>query len=145
MGWYAWGGQIIENILIKFVRPFRNSKVGHLISVFAVFLFCNVAWVFFRADRFEDVQYILVHAFDNIGDPSAYCQTTLLSMGSLMLIIIYVAILGIYDCFNYTGNTISKIASLNKIWRWIIYITIGLVVVFGSNKGVQAEFIYFQF
>jgi hypothetical protein len=64
---------------------------------------------------------------------------------SLLVIFGTIFILVLYDYFNIDGKIIEKVEHWNKAVQWILYIVIGLMIVFISQKGVAAEFVYFQF
>ncbi len=146
----VWGGihglaQVIENTFNKVLKPFRENKTGHITSMIIVFFFCNVAWVFFRAESFFDAGYVLFHAFEGITDLSTYFRSQMISPRGLLPILIYIAILAAYDYLDYLGVAIAKIGETKKLFQWILYVSIGLIIVFCSQKGVAAEFVYFQF
>lgn len=146
----AWGfihgiAQVIENAFERLLKPIRENKIGHVLCVVIVFVFCSIAWVFFRAETFSDAGYVLKHMLDGIGNPVEYIHSSVMSLANLILILIYILILGIYDYLNYTGNAIVKLSSINKIWQWVIYVFIGLMIIFCSQKGAATEFVYFQF
>lgn len=146
-----WGAihgvaQIIEDVFNVFLKHLSAKKAGRWIATLVVFAFCNIAWVFFRADSFYEALYIIGNAFNGIAEPHCYLQTDLgLDVGSLALILVTIAILAIYDFFNIAGEAISKIQKWNKPLQWMLYIVVGLLVVLFSEKGVAAEFVYFQF
>ena len=146
-----WGAihgiaQIIENHLDGVLKKIRNNKVGHWISVIIVFAFCNIAWVFFRADSFGDAIYVIRNAFCGLGNLQQYCTSSLeIDKIDLLVIVVTIIILAVYDYLNYDGNFLQKFAEKNKVLQWIVYIVMGLLIVFLSQKGVAAEFVYFQF
>lgn len=146
-----WGAihgvaQVIENVCQAFIKPRKDKKLGHCISVFAVFLFCNIAWVFFRADSVSEGFYVISHAFSGLTNVSQYFRSELnLDAGSLMLVLGTIAILAVFDYFNYNDKAIMMIQKWKKPLQWILYVFIGLLIVFLSEKGVAAEFVYFQF
>lgn len=146
-----WGllhgmAQIIENLFDKQLKRVRNNKIGHWISVFVVFAFCNIAWVFFRASSLSDAVYVVTHILSGIGDIRKYLHCSLgLDIISFSLILVPVLGLAVFDYFNFRDNAIERISRLKKGIQWGIYIAIGLLVIFISQKGVAAEFVYFQF
>ena len=136
---------MIENACSRLLVPVRKKKAGHILSVCAVFIFCSAAWVFFRAETFSDAGYIFGHIFEGIGDLTGYFHSELLSRADLVLLFLYVTILAVYDCLDYTGCAVRKLSAVSKIWQWTIYLCIGLMIVFCSQKGAPTEFVYFQF
>ena len=112
----------------------------------AVFCFCSMAWVFFRAASFTDALYIVRHIFSGMGNPMADLAVGLvISKINLLIISVMLLILAVYDFLNYKTDIIEKISGESTIFQWVIYIMLGLIVVFCSKKGVPAEFVYFQF
>ncbi len=147
-----WGGihglaQIIENSCNRFLKPFRKNKLGHLISVILVFLFCSFAWVFFRANTFSDAIYVLSHAFTNIQIAGFFVSSTLFTSWSMMVIVAgSIFVLALIDFVSYRKKSfITALSKRSKALQWIIYIILGLMILFLSKKGVAAEFVYFQF
>lgn len=143
-----WGGvhgsaQVIETIFSKWMKSFREK--WHIVSIFLVFIFCNFAWVFFRAENFQDAIYVIRYAFADILNPSMFLRSNLMSIPQLLLLLLYILILAIYDYIDYKVGIVTWIKSKRKVWQWSIYIIIGVLIVFCSQKGVAAEFVYFQF
>ena len=59
-----WGGihgaaQILENVFMKGLHAVRTKKVGKFFMTLGVFIFCSLAWIFFRADTFADAFYVI--------------------------------------------------------------------------------------
>lgn len=145
-----WGGlhgiiQLFEKALDKYIKRFRRNKIGLVVSTIVVFYFINLAWVFFRAETVSDALYIIRNAFVGITTPTSYFRSRIITPGQLILVLAHILILTIYDFMNYKYNTLIWISNKNKYIQWIFYISIGLIIVFGSMKGVPAEFVYFQF
>jgi D-alanyl-lipoteichoic acid acyltransferase DltB (MBOAT superfamily) len=146
-----WGAihgvtQIIEKIFLNTLNSFRNTKLGKWIATIVVFIFCNIAWVFFRAETFSDAVYVIKNTFCGISNPKTYLMSSLgLNRWSLLVIFGTIFILMLYDYFNINGKIIEKVERWNKVAQWVLYIVVGLMIVFISQKGVAAEFVYFQF
>lgn len=146
-----WGGihglaQILENLLDKWLRPLRQNRFGRWIFTLGVFGFCCFSWVFFRAESLGDAVYILRHLTDGILSPHSYLICNIpFSPVRLGFILSSIVLLGIFDAFNYHGDAIDMLTKRGKLAQWIVYILLGLLIVFGSQKGVAAEFVYFQF
>lgn len=144
----VWGGlhgffQIVEKGLMKYKIKAKYLKP---ISTIAVFAFCNITWVFFRANTFADAFYIFTNVFAGITNIKSYLVTKLNLNAAIMLqIIILILIVAIYDYFNKDEDIIECISHKNRFVRWSAYVIIGLLIVFYSQKGVGAEFVYFQF
>ena len=93
-----WGGihglaQILENLLTKCLSKVRDNKIGHAVSVVVVFFFCNIAWVFFRAESFRDAIYVLTKAFGGIFAGRSYWSSQLMPLYQLILLLLYILIL----------------------------------------------------
>lgn len=59
--------------------------------------------------------------------------------------IFFVMVSWIFDFLSLKMDVITEISRKNTAVRWLVYICLGLAVVFFSQKGVGTEFIYFQF
>jgi D-alanyl-lipoteichoic acid acyltransferase DltB (MBOAT superfamily) len=146
-----WGAihgvaQIIEKIFSKPLKSFRNTKAGKWIATIVVFIFCNIVWVFFRAETFRDAVYVIKNTVYGISNPSTYVLSSLgLNRWILLFILITILILALYDYFNIDGKAIEKVGHWNKAVQWGLYIVVGLMIVFLSQKGVATDFVYFQF
>lgn len=114
-------------------------------STLVVFIFCNFAWVFFRAASFTDAIYIIAHVFSGISNPTSYFSSTIILFQQLILVGGCIFILTVYDYIDYKKNIQEWIKGKYILVQWIIYIMMGLIVLFCSRKGVAAEFVYFQF
>ncbi len=148
-----WGGihgvaQVIENALV----PSKyNKSTGLLwfIRVAFVFAFCSFAWIFFVSDSVGDVFYVISHMFYGIGNPSSYLRGGIADIGlaklPLILICLWIVILAIYDLISLKTDVIKLISDRKKVVRWPAYICLVLIIVFFSQKGIAAEFVYFQF
>lgn len=145
-----WGGihglaQILENLLTKWLSKVRDNKIGHAVSVVVVFFFCNIAWVFFRAENFRDAIYVLTKAFGGIFAGRSYWSSQLMPLYQLILLLLYILALFIYDWIDYQIGMKQWLEEKSGIFQWVFFVLLGLAVVFCSKKGVAAEFVYFQF
>ena len=72
-----------------------------VISVFVVFAFCNIAWVFFRASSLSDAVYVVTHILSGIGNIRKYLHCSLgLDIISFSLILVPVLGLAVFDYFR---------------------------------------------
>lgn len=149
-----WGGLhgvalILEDILRSTVG--KAKWVGNKCIIIArraiVFVFCNVAWVFFRAASLNDAKWIFSHSFDNIIEWKNYIITGFDNCGisrwrlGYMLSLILILIIHDFEerrCEGYSGGRYINI-------NWWTIVLMLVVVIFFSQKGVAAEFVYFQF
>lgn len=148
----VWGGihgiaQIGEELLESNLKKIRSKREGKIILTAAVFLFCNLAWVFFRADSMTEAFYVLSHMLDNIWNPSVYLHNTIgLSIGTLLFILVLIGIVAAYDYFSIRTDILSTIMKKHKIvgilggYVLISFIVWGLFHNAGTNS-----FVYFQF
>jgi len=142
-----WGGvhglaQVIENFALK-------KRTKNFFRMILTFIFCMLAWTFFRAENFSEVIYIFSNMFKINGGLIKYFHDgfQIIGMGKfpLALTCLTLLILALYDYFSLDRDVIKKISSKNKFIRWSIYIALGLYIAFFSPKGVVTEFVYFQF
>lgn len=150
----AWGGihgaaQIIENVVIPPPREEKSTGIVWWIRVFIVFAFVSIAWIFFVSNSMRDAAYVIGHLFDNILSPTDYLYDGFQNIGmdkvAFAKEIFLMAIMGVYDFFSLKVDVISELSKKNLVMRWTVYIWLGLIIVFFSQKGVAAEFVYFQF
>ena len=155
-----WGvlhgaAQIIENTLKKPLQVFKKQKVGLLISGIVVFLFCNLTWVFFRAESFYDALWIFKSALSGISQPIGYLKGgfVYLGIGKIMLleILSMLVILLVGDIYqiarqNFINRLVDKIKvktpTICRMFVYIVFIWYILVLIPLDGGG---EFIYFQF
>lgn len=149
-----WGGihgiaQIIENFFSRPLTWLRGKTIGKFFCTVFVFCFCSFAWIFFRANTFAEALYILTHMFQGIRQPVSYVTRGFSQLGLNPLKFLYVfgliGLLAVYDFLNKDKDILNDVLSRRKWLEWIVYLVMGLLVVFFSQKGVAAEFVYFQF
>lgn len=149
-----WGGvhgaaQIAERFLSRPIALLHQKKAGRAACTVFVFLFCCFAWVFFRAASFSDACYILTHSIQGIRQPLLYLSQGLAQLNLTALKLIYlfglITILVVYDYLNKDRDIITEVIGKHAWLEWIVYLILGLLVVFFSQKGIAAEFVYFQF
>lgn len=151
-GWtyVAWGGihgtaQVFEKIFVSSNMRKNSKKLPQAISVFFVFIFCNFAWIFFRAENLTDACYIIGRFFSDQKNPSTFLHNTInLSMTKLAIIICSLIILGIYDCASLKTDVIHWISHKKTGFRWAIYIVFIFFTILTAQVG-DNNFIYFQF
>lgn len=149
----VWGGihgaaQVVENALIP--REKRSSRgIVRWLRVFVVFVFCALTWIFFVSDSIGDAFYVIGHLFDGISSPVRYLKDGFRDIGMGELVFLMVAfcvlLLGIFDLLSLKWDVIEMVSQKGMVTRWLIYILFLLVIVFFSQKGIPAEFVYFQF
>lgn len=140
--------QVIENMLIP-KKYYESKGILWWGRVAIIFAFCSFAWIFFVSDSIGEANYVISHMFCNLSDPIFYLYTGFSDIGmdkwTLAIELCLLAILFIYDLLSIKMDVIEKISEKKSIVRWLIYIGMGLIIIFFSQKGVAAEFVYFQF
>ncbi len=150
-----WGGihgmaQVIEDIADKNIRKIRDKRIGHFLCSAAVFIFVSFAWVPFRAQGITNVLYIFRHVFDNVLNPGVFFSSGLITPSIIFSILFFISILVLHDYYSNNKEKAEAKGILPKtrirtVCSWTLYILLGLIIAFGSRKGVAAEFVYFQF
>ena len=147
-----WGAihgvaQVIENIFR--IKSEKSNKFKRVISMAVVFVFVCFAWIFFRAQNFNEAVYIITNMFNGIAQPVAYFKNGIKDMGMsitrlAVAIGVYIFPLAIYDYASLKTDVIGWVSSKPKLIRHIVYgAVVGLVVVLHAIGEVS--FVYFQF
>ena len=149
----VWGGihgvaQVLEKSLG--LNRLIKIRIGRVLSWLVVFVFCNYAWVFFRADNFHDATVIIYNTFSRFSDISYYLHSNIgTSFESCLILLFMVAIVGIYDYFSLDHDIIAEAAKLTR-WKRVPciiaeYLLVALIV-YSIENGVNSnQFVYFQF
>lgn len=144
-----WGGihgiaQVLEN---RFVCANKNfSKTVNIIKWLTVFAFCNLAWVFFRAQTLNDAIYVIETIIMDLKTPSLFLYNTLgLEKINLVFILFSILVLFIYDYLSLSRDVIKWISSKGIVLRWIIYLMLIWSILFYMPPSGTSEFVYFQF
>lgn len=158
----VWGGlhgcaQIVENLLVHLYKRLDiKIRTGKLLSGFIrlihtaiTFMFVSFAWLFFRAETFEDAWYVINHMFINIYNLPLYytgaVTELMIPYDELRFALIPILTMAVFDYINRKCDVIQTISNQKIIIRWFCYV---IFVVFGymlSSYGNVSEFIYFQF
>jgi hypothetical protein len=112
-----------------------------------VFIFCNLAWVFFRAESITDALFVLMALGKSTVDLSQFFSTSVtgLTKVNLCYILFTIAVLSGVDYAATKTDVIEWISDKNKVIRWMIYLVmIWMILFFMPSKGTS-EFVYFQF
>lgn len=149
-----WGGlhglaQVAENVFgVKSkTKKFDLLWLGRTVLVF---VFVTAAWVFFRAASFSDAIYLFANMFDGVSNPIMYLKQGFdrvgMTFGGLVDFIIVMIPLTLCDYISARYNNAGEILSeRNRAIQWMAYVLLGLLVIFMSQKGVAAQFVYMQF
>ena len=147
-----WGGmhgiaQVFENLIGRKRDNTKKSVVVKILLWMIVFAFCNLAWVFFRAESIGDALYVIKNAFGGVTNISAYLHTNIgLSKKRLLFSLLTIMIVAIYDYISMKKDVIQMTATKNKLLvvaiEYIILAIIVVAVLFGAGSN---QFVYFQF
>ena len=147
-----WGGmhgiaQVFENLIGRKRDNTKKSVVVKILLWMIVFAFCNLAWVFFRAESIGDALYVIKNAFGGVTNISAYLHTNIgLSKKRLLFSLLTIMIVAIYDYISMKKDVIQMAATKNKLLvvaiEYIILAIIVVAVLFGAGSN---QFVYFQF
>lgn len=149
-----WGGvhgaaQIVEDICNPILKKIRVYKVGRFVIWGLVFTFCNMAWVLFRAPTLMEAIYVYKNMLIDIDVPLRYLKNGFNDIGISVMRLIYlitlIVVLIIVDNINLRNDILVKINSQKVAVRWCIYLLLALMTILFAQKGVAAEFVYFQF
>ena len=148
-----WGGmhglaQIAEKAL--HTDRLRKSRTGKVLSWFLVFVFCNFAWVFFRADTFRDAFLMIGRCFSGLPDLSCYLHSNmgfdLKACATAFLLSLFV---GLFDFFSLKTDLIAEFGKLEKgrrIAGILVEYALIAVIIYSIRHGVDMnQFVYFQF
>ena len=148
-----WGGihglgQLIEKHLIASADT-SSHRATQVIRTLIVFLFCAFAWIFFVSSSVSDAFYVISHLFDGISQPIAYLHDGFANIGMEKVVFaketVLILILALFDLVSLKQDVIILISQKKTFVRWTIYVSFCLLIIFFSQKGIAAEFVYFQF
>lgn len=150
--WGAIHGAIIvlEKALSKARSKIFTSKTRFLNSVITVpltfFIVC-FAWVFFRANSFDDAILIITNSMHFQDFSLESLLTPDYDKREFLVLIVAIIVLLLKEVIDRHDIWIDKLPKVNFIFRWMVYIIIGLSIVYYGQYGddTPAEFIYFQF
>ncbi|MEG0392983.1 MAG: MBOAT family O-acyltransferase, partial [Anaerovoracaceae bacterium] len=157
-----WGGlhglyQIIEQTLFRRKNHRLFDKEGKyqgqlfrwILGVMVTFVLAAFAWIFFRANSIGDAVYVVTHLLDGITDPVTYLKQGYALIGgsisSVMFIAIPILLLTVYDFFSLKTDLILAMEKRGIVFRWIVYLLLGVLILLFATKGEGAEFVYLQF
>ena len=63
----------------------------------------------------------------------------------LIHLVTLIIILIVVDGINLRNNIVVKVNSQKVIVQWCVYLLLALITILFAQKGVAAEFVYFQF
>lgn len=88
--------------------------------------------------------------FDGIPHLFTYIRVGLNDVGintwaNLLQLIGILGVLTLYDAISLKTDVFVWLGKQHWLVRWIIYITLGLTTILLAQKGINTEFVYFQF
>ncbi|MDJ1496545.1 MBOAT family O-acyltransferase [Cytophagaceae bacterium DM2B3-1] len=134
----------VRNKLAKLIGITSFPQLNKWLNIGSTFLLINFAWIFFRANTFDDSLYIVKHLFS--GWQNVRFRNILLGQPLSEFIIAILVIIGM-EVVHLLQRRESVRAFVTKrpVWvRWSFYYLIILGILF-LGKFDNAEFIYFQF
>lgn len=143
-----WGGihglaQILEN---RIGLKECNSRILNFIKRMFVFAFCNIAWIFFRAETIGDAFYIIKTVILDLRTPHLFRISSIgIATIDLAYIMFSVVILSIYDYLSLSRDVIAWISQKNVLVRWTVYIVLVWLILLLMCPAGTSEFVYFQF
>ncbi len=148
----VWGGihglaQVLENIFDKPLKYIRSRAAGKWISILVVFIFCNIAWIFFRADSIADAFYVLQHMLDGVTNTTVYFNNAIGLKGrDLLIILILIVLIFIFDFLSLKKNIIMEGKKYPKFVRAFVNWGLITAICVCAISNVSAnQFVYFQF
>lgn len=144
-----WGGihgiaQIVEKILNINTRYIGKTK--RIMYCMFVFAFCNLAWIFFRADSVHDALFILLSVFGNIFNTDFFLHTSMgLSKGKLLYLLSIILGVAIYDYMSLKIDINRWLGRVNVLIRLAIEYLLVALIFFSMLDSSGATFVYFQF
>lgn len=135
----------------------RKNKLVKTLLIVLTFVFVMLAWVMFRVNDIKDAFYAYSHMLIGITAPLSYIRNGFVSIGLekgrlLVELVFYFVPLFIYGFLLDKGKKRLLMRSdetdgqvLSNKYYFSIYLVIGLLLLVFSNKGLAAEFVYFQF
>jgi D-alanyl-lipoteichoic acid acyltransferase DltB (MBOAT superfamily) len=142
--WGALHGmvQVIEN----HINIQKKSKLAKLISWVVVFVFCNLAWVFFRADTLKGALTVIFNMIGGLKNPSMYFYNCIvLDISSRNKIFVTILLLFVYDYASLKVDVIEWLGKQKVCLRWLLYIVVVFQIIINVQTNNETAFIYFQF
>jgi D-alanyl-lipoteichoic acid acyltransferase DltB (MBOAT superfamily) len=156
-----WGGlhgayQIIGDILSpvkrKLIKRFnvRTEEFNYkLLQVIITFILVSFAWIFFRANTFEDAITLIKNMF--YFNPWIFIDNSIYNLGldskEFFVAVISIIVVLAMNLLQRKKDFALRFSKQNMIFRWLIYVTaIIAILIFGIFAGYDPQqFIYFQF
>ena len=144
-----WGGihgmaQIIENHFLPAGKS--KNKTWVFLRWLAVFLFCNIAWVFFRAESIGDAWYVLSHFVQALTHPGSFFTGSIIGgKMDFLFIFLSIGIIALFDYLSLKRDVIRWISEKGAVTRWLCYLVLIWLILSLMPPSGTSEFVYFQF
>jgi D-alanyl-lipoteichoic acid acyltransferase DltB (MBOAT superfamily) len=127
----------------------KNIFSNKLFFASITFTIVCFAWVFFRADTFNNAQILIKSVFSNNFIILFTDQVYKLGLerGNLIILLVFISLLLFFEIIYNRNKVVSFINKQSIVFRWTTYITIiFVIIIFGIYGGEdKSQFIYFQF
>lgn len=146
-----WTRNSVKKIY-QFLGLQKGTRKRKIVDVFITFHLVLFAWVFFRANSFNDAIYILTNLFPlnlnefiSLLNSTGATQTTLgLTKSGILLALLSIGFMEIIHLMQRHKNMRSFLSNKPIYIRWSIYSALLIIIISFGEFSLQ-EFIYFQF
>ena len=145
----VWGGihgiaQVVENHCFPLKKG--TPKGWRFLRWLGVFVFCNIAWVFFRAESLKDAWYVLTQAALSLTRPGSFFPgVTGLEMNDLCFILFSIGLVAGFDFLSLKQDVIALVSRQRAPIRWACYLALVWLTLCLMLPAGTSEFVYFQF
>lgn len=134
--------------LLQFFRLSNKPFLLNLLRSIITFNLIAFAWIFFRANSFNDAIHIITHLADGISLTESFGENLATKLGmSRSDLVVSVILIIILETAQYLHSSIGlkRLLEVRPFWfRWAFYyLLIAAILFIGEYKANQ--FIYFQF
>ena len=145
-----WGALHAAYIVVETILHHRGVefKLPALVKIACTFGLITFAWIFFRANSFDDALYVVTHlfAFDGGSLTDPFTKGLLGAQVEFALAWVLIGLLlgidGLIERFGF--EALWRVSPLAV--RWGVYYAAGAAVIFSGLYGTGAQiFIYFRF
>jgi len=137
----------------------RLPRIYKFIQIFTVFSLVTIAWVFFRATKFDEALFIIhkmfvaiPEYFSNLSNPNylwleplIFNQNVYNAWLVFLIIILSILLMEWAHKIELTGSMSSFLAKKRIGVRWSFYAALIYLILFFGVFHSKQEFIYFQF
>jgi D-alanyl-lipoteichoic acid acyltransferase DltB (MBOAT superfamily) len=143
-GFYQMFGKItqpVRNRINRFLGFNKAPGLLNMLQIVTTFSLATFAWIFFRAESFDDAMYII----QNIFRFETVRQLNLFKFPVDMIISVFlIALLLLIEILEERKKISETIRMSPAFVRWTVYI-VSLLALFVLGVWKSADFIYFQF